>query len=122
MSGICDWVLAADERIRFCMVTDELGNVKCMKSVGLYDMPRSFAERLGDTLAVMVGSTFKELALHHGSFEYAMVKHERFSTVGLRIAERYLVFTVKNKADLELIERVINTVKMQEKPKKLVRL
>lgn len=118
MSEICDWVLAADESVRFCMAIDELGNVECIKSVGLYEMPRSLAERLGDTLAVMAGSTLKELASHHGSFEYTIVKHEKFSMVGLRIAEGYLLFTVKGKVDPELVERVIKTVKIQGKPRK----
>ena len=76
MSKICEWVLAADERIRFAILIDDLGNTPCMKTVGYYEISEDLAFRLWDTLAVLIGGIFKELSALHGPFEYAMLSME----------------------------------------------
>lgn len=115
MSRICEWVLAADERIRFAMLIDELGNILCMKSVGYYEISEDLAYRLGDTLAVMIGGIFKELSILHGPFEYAIVKHGRTIVVGLKIEEGYLVFSAKEDVTPEIVQRVKKTIEIYKK-------
>jgi len=112
ISNACEWVLAAHEKIRFAMVVDELGNVHCLKTVGLYEMPEELSHKIGDTLVVMAGSLFKELSFYHGSFEYAVVKHKNFSTVGVWLESVCLIFVVVGEATPELIKQVMETLKI----------
>jgi len=111
-SKVCEWTLAADERIRFAMHIDELGNILCMKSVGYSEISENLALRLGSTLAVMVGSLFKDLSAVHGPFKYAMVKSGSMVTVGLRLKKGYLLFSAKDDAVPEIVRRVCKTVGM----------
>ena len=112
MSKICEWVLAADERIRFAMLIDDLGNTLCMKTVGYYEISEDLAFRLGDTLAVLIGGIFKELSALHGPFEYAMVKHGSTVVVGLKLDEGYLIFSAKEDVTPEIVQRVKGTIKI----------
>ena len=118
MSQVCEWVLAADERIRFAMLIDELGNTLCMKSVGYYEISEDLAYRLGDTLAVMLGGIFRELSAIHGEFEYAMVKHGRTVVVGLKLEEGYLIFSAKEDVTPEIVQRVRETIEIYKKEKR----
>ena len=115
MSKVCEWVLAADERIRLVMLIDELGNILCMKTVGYYEMPEELALKLGDTLAVMVGGVFRELSMIHGPFEYAVVRHGNIIVAGLKIEEGYLIFSAKEDVTPEIVQRVMNTVALYKK-------
>ena len=119
-SKVCDWVLAADEKVQFAMVIDELGNQLCQKSLGLYSLPNDLAIRLAEMTAVMSGGIFKELAAHHGPFEYMIIKHDRLATVGLRIEEGYLIFVAKEEETPEVVQRVreILSTADKEAPKK----
>jgi len=112
ISKICEWILAAHEKIRFAMVIDGLGNVQCLKTIGLYELPSEISSRLGDSLAVMAGSLFKDLSLYHGAFEYAIVKHARFSTVGLRLKNAFLVFVAAGEATAEFVNQVRDTLRI----------
>jgi len=118
MSRVYEWVLAADERIRFAMLIDELGNTLCMKSVGYYEISEDLAYRLGDTLAVMLGGIFKGLSAIHGEFEYAMVKHGRTAVVGLKLEEGCLIFSVKEDVTPEIVQRVRETIEIYKKKKR----
>jgi len=114
-SKVCEWTLAADERIRFAMHIDDLGNLLCMKSVGYSEVSEDLALRLGNTLAAMAGSLLKDLSAVYGSFEYAMVKHGVTVTVGLRLKNGYLIFSAKADAVPEIIRRVRKTIGLYKK-------
>lgn len=116
-SDLCDWILGADEKIRFSMVIDELGNVQCIKSIYYYEIPKELAIKLGDTLAVMAGSVFKELTPYHGKFEYVIVQHEKAATTGMKIKGGYLIFAAVIEATPELLQNVKETVKLHESSK-----
>jgi hypothetical protein len=116
-SKICDWVLAADEKVQFAMAIDELGNLLCLKSLGLYSLPNHLATRLAEMIAVMAGGIFKELATHHGPFEYLIIKHDKIATVGLRIKEGYLIFVAKEEEIPEVVQRVKEILGLTEKEK-----
>jgi len=118
MSKICEWVLAADERIRFAMLIDELGNTLCLKTVGYYDISEDLAFRLGDTLAVLIGGVFKELSTLHGPFKYAMVKHGSTIVAGLKLDEGYLIFSAKEDVTPEIVQRVRTTIEIYKREEK----
>jgi len=114
-SKVCEWTLAADERIRFVMHIDDLGNLLCMKSVGYSEVSEDLALRLGNTFAVMTGSLLKDLSKVYGPFEYVMVKHGVTVTVGLRLKNGYLIFSAKANAVPEIIRRVCKTIGIYKK-------
>lgn len=114
-SKICEWTLAADERIRFAMHIDDLGNLLCMKSVGYSEVSEDLALRLGNTLAAMTGSILKDLSTVYGPFEYALVKHGITVTVGLRLKNGYLIFSAKADAIPEIVQRVYKTIGIYKK-------
>lgn len=116
-SKICEWVLVCDERIQFVMAIDELGNTLCQKMLGLYSLPSELALRLTEMVAVMASGILKDLAAHHGAFEYLIMKHDRFATIGLRIKEGYLIFVAREEETPEIITRVRETLMTAEKEK-----
>lgn len=115
MSSVCDWVLGADERIRFAMEIDELGNIKCFKSIynsRVQQISPELAQKVGDILAVLVAGLFRDLSRSYGNFEYMIVKHELIATVGMRTRGGYLIFMVKDDATPEVIQRVKETLNL----------
>jgi hypothetical protein len=114
MSTVCDWVLGADERIRFAMEIDDLGNIKCIKSIYNSRVPQispELAQKVGDILAVLVAGLFRELSLSYGNL-YMVIKHEMISTVGMRTKGGYLIFMVKEEVTNEVIQRVKETLNL----------
>jgi len=110
---VCEWVLAADEKIRFVMAIDGLGNLLCLKTLGYYEIPEDLALRIGDAFAISLGGIFRELSLVQGAFEYAIVKHGNMVTVGLKVKEgEYLIFIAKEEETPEIIQKVKETVKL----------
>jgi len=106
MNNICKAILNVDKAIHFAMITDNQGNIQCMKSRGKYMMPKELVQQIGGAWAAVLGGIFAQLGQYHGPFEHTIVKHQKVTTVGLGTREKYAIFTVEKDIPRELIEKV----------------
>jgi len=108
LSELCDRVLAADKRIVFTMIIDEQGQIQCeqAKAGEKYSMPREMVLQIGGVWASVVGGIFKQLSEFHGRFEYAIVKNENVTTIGMVSKKGYVIFTTRGEDVKQLIKNM----------------
>jgi hypothetical protein len=106
MKNICKAVLEVDKEILFAMTVDAHGVIQCMESRAKYLMPKALVEQIGGAWSAVIGGIFAQLAQYHGPFEYAIVKHQKITTVGIGTTEIYMTFTVEKDVSKELVEKI----------------
>jgi len=108
LSELCNRILATDKRVIFAMIVDEQGRIHCEKTrTGeKYSMPRDIVLKVGGVWASVVGGVFRQLSQFHGPFEYAIIKNEKLTTIGMGGKKGYVIFTTKEENPQQLIEKI----------------
>lgn len=115
MNHLCDYVLTANENIRFGMAIDRMGNMLCTKSVGLYQLQQETAQKLADTFAVLTTGVLKTLTQHHGCLQHVAIKHQNYTTIGQPIKQGYLIYTTTESIEPEITKHITETIKIYRK-------
>jgi len=113
MNRLCDYILTASEYIRFAMLIDQMGNIQCIKSIGLY------AQKLADTIAVLTTGILKTLTQHHGSFQHIIIKHQNYTTIGQPIKTGYLIYVTTEPIEPQIIQHIKETIQIYQKEEEL---
>lgn len=119
MNRLCDYILTASEYIRFAMLIDKMGNIQCIKSIGLYHIPTETAQKLADTIAVLTTGILKTLTQHHGSFQHIIIKHQNYTTIGQPIKTGYLIYVTTEPIEPQIIQHIKETIQIYQKEEEL---
>jgi len=92
MNRLCDYVLTASEYIRFAMLIDQMGNIQCIKSIGLYHIPTETAQKL---------------------------KHQNYTTIGQPIKTGYLIYVTTEPIEPQIIQHIKETIQIYQKEEEL---
>jgi len=109
LSDLCDRILAIDKGIALAMVADEKGKIVCEKTrAGEGDIvPREMVLNLGGLWASVIGGIFKQPSAFLGRLEYAVVKYEKATAVGIVHKKEYVAFVTRQKDAQRLVEKVM---------------
>jgi len=77
--------------------------------------PARNSQKLADTFAVLTTGILKTLAQHHGCFQYVVIKHQDYTTIGQPIKQGYLIYTITESIEPEIITHITETTKIYQK-------
>ncbi|MDH5771229.1 MAG: hypothetical protein OEZ25_08085 [Candidatus Bathyarchaeota archaeon] len=112
MIRLCDYVLSADQNIRFAMHVDHFGNIQCMKSIGLYQLPADTAQKLADTVAVLTAGILKTFSQHHGCFQHLTLKHQNYTTIAQATKTGVLIYTTIEPIESKTVQHIKETIEI----------
>ena len=88
------------------MIVDKMGNIECIATQKVVEMPEELMREFGGSWAAIAGGVFLQLSQNLGTFKHAIFYYEKIVLLAINMCGKYVITSMLKQPSIELIEKI----------------